>query len=95
MLMFQHFFILISWSVTGQGVLQIFINNAQQIQDFVVLNMVLLKNLKATWMSDTPYTYSDIDEQDDLDSLLCNIMRSKDTNIPRFAGYEKASGSRS
>ena len=50
-----------------------------------------------TWMSDTPtsYTYSDIDEQDDLNSLLCNIMRSKDSNIPLFAEYERASGSNS
>ena len=31
--------------------------------------------------------------QDDVDSLVCNIMRSKDDNIPKASGYAKTTNS--
>merc|ERR1712046_439386 len=48
-------------------------------------------DFKVDWMADhTSYTTdaTSIDIQDDLDDLICNIMRSKDDNIPSEVNYE-------
>ena len=50
------------------------------------------------WMEDVTNmntTPESVNNQEDLNDLICNILRSKDDNIPSQCQYSKASGSRS
>lgn len=43
----------------------------------------------AVWLANDAVQQQNVaNSQDEVDSLLCNIMRSRDANIPRKADYE-------